>query len=333
MFFFVNLFVGIMVMSFQTQQQQQRDGDNPAESGDGMMTKEQKAWVRAQKVLRTAKPVARKDIPSSIFRRVAWHTMRNPLFDWAVNGSIIANVLLLALEYEGMPLDYSTGLEAGNLAFTIIFAIEAGIKIAALYPRECALGGKPRVPPHLLLLSAPAGACRLDINASLRVWSLTRPFLTRRRRLQAQMECFRLHCGALQRPSPHAPTAAPLRPCPCPAATPGPQRRLFCPPEGTSLATAIESLVLSLFFPARRLRRQSWRFCPESGALQACCAFCGCCGFSSSRRSCEVRAMTLSFRFVCTALPLTLTRGISCFLFLSVHALTTDLPASPARLA
>lgn len=146
MLFFVNLFVGIMVMSFQSQQQQQRDGEattgagggagGDTGDGNGMMTNEQKAWVRAQKVLRTAKPVARADIPTTLLRRIAWNISRNPLFDWIITGSIIANVFLLALEYEGMDDRYAQGLEAGNLVFTVIFTLEAAIKIGALYPRE-----------------------------------------------------------------------------------------------------------------------------------------------------------------------------------------------------
>lgn len=138
MFFFVNLFVGIMVMSFQTQQEQQREVEGTASAGPGgsMMTNEQKAWVRAKKILRTAKPVARRDLPSSFPRRVAYNVMRNPIFDWVISGSIVANVILLACEYEGMADAYAEGLDTGNMVFTIIFALEAFVKISALFPRE-----------------------------------------------------------------------------------------------------------------------------------------------------------------------------------------------------
>eukprot|EP00752_Nemacystus_decipiens_P001936 g1865.t1 len=67
-------------------------------------------------------------------RRVA----SNKKFQRSVTVLIILNTLVLALDHHPMDQEFSTALEACNLAFTLCFALEMAIKLVAMGPREYA---------------------------------------------------------------------------------------------------------------------------------------------------------------------------------------------------
>lgn len=53
-------------------------------------------------------------------------------FEFFILAVILLNVVALMMEYEGMSMEYKDALEMANVVFTIIFVVEAVVKIMAL---------------------------------------------------------------------------------------------------------------------------------------------------------------------------------------------------------
>ncbi|XP_076321983.1 sodium channel protein 1 brain-like [Tachypleus tridentatus] len=65
-------------------------------------------------------------------RRYLQLVVEHPFFEFSITCSIILNTAFLASEHYGMPSGMAYTLSLGNLVFTVVFAIEALIKLVAL---------------------------------------------------------------------------------------------------------------------------------------------------------------------------------------------------------
>ena len=61
--------------------------------------------------------------------------VRSPQWYLGIAALIIANTLLLAMEYHGQPAAYGNALEWGNFALSVIFTAEMAVKLIALGPK------------------------------------------------------------------------------------------------------------------------------------------------------------------------------------------------------
>ena len=65
------------------------------------------------------------------FRRKIWKLVRSNPFDYFIMGTIMLNVVQMALGYEGQPASVDLFLQLTNYIFTAIFICEAVLKLIA----------------------------------------------------------------------------------------------------------------------------------------------------------------------------------------------------------
>lgn len=58
--------------------------------------------------------------------------MQNSKFDYTILIVILLNIIVMALSFEGMTVQYEKNLGYVNLIFTIVFILEAVLKILGL---------------------------------------------------------------------------------------------------------------------------------------------------------------------------------------------------------
>ena len=127
-FFVINLFVGVVIDNFNSLKQ--------ANDGEALfMTEEQKEWSNTKKLIHKLKPKVKYDPPESPLRRTA-HDILNVTkpcsFDAFIMGCIVANSVIMAMEYHGMSDGYRDAMFWINFLFAIIFTVELVIKVMAL---------------------------------------------------------------------------------------------------------------------------------------------------------------------------------------------------------
>ncbi|XP_063720723.1 voltage-dependent calcium channel type A subunit alpha-1-like isoform X3 [Symsagittifera roscoffensis] len=121
-FFFVNIFVALIIITFQEQGEQ--------ELGDGEIDKNQKSCIE---FCINAKPLERY-MPSdkNSFSYKVWKVVMSSVFEYMIMTLIVLNTLVLMMKFNDMPPTYENILRYLNMAFTFLFTIEAIMKIIAL---------------------------------------------------------------------------------------------------------------------------------------------------------------------------------------------------------
>lgn len=122
-FFILNLFVGIILDTFSEMQRK----NNYASS---FLTPEQQTWVDSQKMAFTSKPKP-VHIYSDSFKKSLLKWVSSSHFETAILVLIVANVVFMMFEHENQDEWVSDLLVISNLVFTLIFLLEALIKIIA----------------------------------------------------------------------------------------------------------------------------------------------------------------------------------------------------------
>jgi len=127
-FFWLNLLVAAIVDSYTVAQY---------ESGRALfVTDDQKKWKEAFKfqsfhnTIKIRKTVSQEELPA--FRRMCLDLVNKPSFEYVIIGAILLNTVFLTFEHEGQPDGLTTFLFAFNIIFTVMFALEAAVKIIAL---------------------------------------------------------------------------------------------------------------------------------------------------------------------------------------------------------
>ncbi|XP_051928748.1 voltage-dependent R-type calcium channel subunit alpha-1E-like isoform X2 [Hippocampus zosterae] len=124
-FFFVNIFVALIIITFQEQ------GDKMME--ECSLEKNERACID---FAISAKPLTRY-MPQSrhTFQYRLWHFVVSPSFEYTVLAMIALNTIVLMMKYysapPGAPTAYEAVLKHLNTAFTVLFSIECVLKIMA----------------------------------------------------------------------------------------------------------------------------------------------------------------------------------------------------------
>lgn len=122
-FFFLNVFIAMITVAFQSE-----DVNKKKKSG---LTERQENCILY--VVR-AEPDHARFIPkdASWIRQKLWRIVISDRFENLILLLVVLNTICLVMEYEDQPPTYSTALWYSNLAFVIIFFVEAALKIFVL---------------------------------------------------------------------------------------------------------------------------------------------------------------------------------------------------------
>uniref|UniRef100_A0A667XDH9 Voltage-dependent calcium channel type A subunit alpha-1 n=1 Tax=Myripristis murdjan TaxID=586833 RepID=A0A667XDH9_9TELE len=120
-FFFVNIFVALIIITFQEQ------GDKMME--ECSLEKNERACID---FAIGAKPLTRY-MPQNrhTFQYRLWHFVVSPSFEYTVLAMIALNTIVLMMKYYSAPPVYDAVLKHLNTAFTVLFSIECVLKIMA----------------------------------------------------------------------------------------------------------------------------------------------------------------------------------------------------------
>lgn len=126
-FFFANLFIGVLFELFQEAKLQEVTFSHV------LLTVEQRRWVEMQKLICKAKPKLDISRAAEMGLRKHFHKLAtSTYFDIFIFISIFLNIIQMSSLYDEAGEDYVFTLEMLNLLFTIIFSLEAVIKIVGL---------------------------------------------------------------------------------------------------------------------------------------------------------------------------------------------------------
>uniref|UniRef100_A0A672HZ14 Voltage-dependent calcium channel type A subunit alpha-1 n=1 Tax=Salarias fasciatus TaxID=181472 RepID=A0A672HZ14_SALFA len=120
-FFFVNIFVALIIITFQEQ------GDKMME--ECSLEKNERACID---FAISAKPLTRY-MPQNrhTFQYRLWHFVVSPSFEYTVLAMIALNTVVLMMKYYSAPPAYEAVLKHLNTAFTVLFSVECVLKIMA----------------------------------------------------------------------------------------------------------------------------------------------------------------------------------------------------------
>lgn len=121
--FLLNMFVGLIIEKFQSTKAHM--------DGVGLLTDDQRLWVETQRMMLNFRP-ERLNIAGSLkFQKFLAHLAEENYFEFGSAGVVLANVIVIAISHYDEPPDLTIALAELNLTFTILFIVEAVIKIAA----------------------------------------------------------------------------------------------------------------------------------------------------------------------------------------------------------
>ncbi|MEQ2206448.1 Voltage-dependent R-type calcium channel subunit alpha-1E, partial [Xenoophorus captivus] len=120
-FFFVNIFVALIIITFQEQ------GDKMIQ--ECSLEKNERACID---FAISAKPMTRY-MPQNrqTFQYRLWHFVASPSFEYTVLVMIALNTVVLMMKYHSAPTTYDAILKHLNTAFTVLFSMECILKIMA----------------------------------------------------------------------------------------------------------------------------------------------------------------------------------------------------------
>ena len=122
--FLMNLFVGVIFLQFQSEQDAEKKDRYKYVSDDQMK------WIQMQDLIYSAKPDF--DItnpPDNRQRLFVFKIVTSYSFDAFIIFCIVLNIIVMGLRYDGMSSEYTNALRYINLFFTIVFILEAIFKI------------------------------------------------------------------------------------------------------------------------------------------------------------------------------------------------------------
>lgn len=127
-FFFLNFFIGVVFDRFNWAKK------NEMSTASLILTKEQILWVEIQKLLVRTKPHAEVEIEKSRIRQICLKIYKNKGFELFIMFIIAVNIVQMSMVYNEASVQYLNVLENINFAITIVFVVEALIKLVAAGP-------------------------------------------------------------------------------------------------------------------------------------------------------------------------------------------------------
>ena len=123
-FFLLNLFVGVVISSFNRQKD--------LLGGNSLLTEKQKEWIDTHLVVLKSQPDKKVRYPSNCIRRVCFHIQNSKIFNNLVFVCISANIAVLCSRWQGQTYQETMIVDTINDSFTVAFLVEAMIKILGL---------------------------------------------------------------------------------------------------------------------------------------------------------------------------------------------------------
>lgn len=122
--FLMNLFVGVIFFQFEAEK------DKEKKERFKFIDDNQYKWIQMQDLIEDATP--QFDIaspPANKVRLFIFRIVTNDFFDAFIMLCILLNIVTMGMIYEGMGASYENILKWINLFFTIVFILEACMKI------------------------------------------------------------------------------------------------------------------------------------------------------------------------------------------------------------
>jgi hypothetical protein len=121
-FFLLNFFIGVLFLKFNQAQKEEQKGLTPRDMG----------WMDIQKMILQAEPEYNStNVPKNVIRKYFHDLVSSDRFDMAIMTCIILNMLQMGCFAEGMSEGMIWFLEFTNIIFTIVFIVEAVLKLIA----------------------------------------------------------------------------------------------------------------------------------------------------------------------------------------------------------
>lgn len=125
-FFFINLFIGVVVSTFHTEQDKI--------GGNDLLTEKQREWLDLKLLVLRAAPLKKLAPPKNRARHFFYNIMGHRLFEKFILVCIVLNTGILTLKWYRQTQAVVDALEDLNYLFTAIFLIEVFVKIMGLGP-------------------------------------------------------------------------------------------------------------------------------------------------------------------------------------------------------
>ena len=122
-FFMVNIFVGFVIITFQS------EGEREFE--DCELDKNQRNCVA---FAMAAKPI-QSYIPQTSWQYKLWNVITSQPFEYSIFALISLNTVTMAMGFHEQPEAYTQFLTQINIIFSVLFAIECFLKLAAMGPK------------------------------------------------------------------------------------------------------------------------------------------------------------------------------------------------------
>lgn len=123
-FFMVNIFVGFVIVTFQSEGEE--------EFKDCELDKNQRQCIE---FALKAKPF-RRYIPDSRFQFHIWRVVTSQAFEYLIFAFIVCNTVVLMMQYYQEPELYTRVLDGFNIGFTAVFFLECILKLIAFKPKN-----------------------------------------------------------------------------------------------------------------------------------------------------------------------------------------------------
>lgn len=130
-FFFLNLFNGVLFDKFM--QVKQRESSIAVR----LLTRNQLTWVEIQKFTYKSTPILSTKVAiTNPIRLFLYNLCKSKWFKNFIMVIIVINIIQMAMIYDEAPMQYVSTLENLNITFSVIFCLEAVVKIIALTPKH-----------------------------------------------------------------------------------------------------------------------------------------------------------------------------------------------------
>ncbi len=127
-FFVLNLFTSALIDQFL---QMQRKGE-----GIDLLTDAQRAWMESQRKMLSVRIVTPPPRPIQAWRVAVYEVVESKTFEWGIAAVIAINMGFLGTKFRGMEgTTFGTATDIVNLGFTVIFSLEALLKMIAYGPK------------------------------------------------------------------------------------------------------------------------------------------------------------------------------------------------------
>lgn len=123
----MNLVVGVIAVQFKEEQRKE------IQSKFYMVTEDQMRWLQVQELILSASPSFDIMIrPKGKVRIFFFKLIQSKAFELSIMGCIIGNIIVMAMNFDGMSDSYAEVIDGINLAFTVVFIVEMLLKLIAL---------------------------------------------------------------------------------------------------------------------------------------------------------------------------------------------------------